>query len=119
MGVGILTTELIEDYIQVIDGKQELTTDMTIEAELAHLFLKVSFEGKNTMQAKQKEISHIHMRKNQKVFKKLLPEIIFYTNHHTIFSIHEHYELVKKKLTYRNLKEANHQSLDEALRVHL
>src|SRR6266496_2007245 len=101
MGVGILTTELIEDYIQVIDGKQELTTDMTIEAELAHLFLKVSFEGKNTMQAKQKEISHVHMRKKSKeVFKKLLPEIIFYPNHHTIFSNHEHYELVKKKLTY-------------------
>ena len=31
--------------IQVIDGNQELTTDMTIKAELAHLFLKVSLEG--------------------------------------------------------------------------
>src|SRR5215212_2101711 len=30
---------------------------MTIEVKLAHLFLKVSIEGKNTTQAKQKEIS--------------------------------------------------------------
>ncbi|CAB5179439.1 unnamed protein product [Rhizophagus irregularis] len=33
---------LDEDDIQVIDGKQELTTDMTIEVELAHLFLEVN-----------------------------------------------------------------------------
>ncbi|UZO15795.1 uncharacterized protein OCT59_007210 [Rhizophagus irregularis] len=46
-----------EDDVQVIDGNQELTTDMTIEVELAHLFLEVSIEGKNTTQAKQKEIS--------------------------------------------------------------
>ncbi|CAB5367857.1 unnamed protein product [Rhizophagus irregularis] len=39
---------LDEDDIQVIDGKQELTTDMTIEVELAHLFLEVSIEGVNT-----------------------------------------------------------------------
>ena len=93
---------------------------MTIEAELAHLFLKVSFEGKNTMQAKQKEISAIHIRKNsKKVFKKLLPKIMFHPSRRTIFSIHEHYGLVKKKLTYCNLKEANYQSLDEAFCVHL
>jgi len=67
MGVGI----------QVIDGNQELTTDITIEAELAHLYLKVSFEKKNTA----------HMRKNsKKVIKKLLPEIMFCPSHHTIFS---------------------------------
>ncbi|CAI2195819.1 17276_t:CDS:2, partial [Funneliformis geosporum] len=46
-----------EDDIQIIDGNQELTTDMTIEVELAHLFLEVSIEGKNTTHAKQKEIS--------------------------------------------------------------
>ena len=45
---------------------------MTIEAELAHLFLKVSFEGKNTMQAKQKEISHIHMRKKSKGVQEII-----------------------------------------------
>ncbi|POG78721.1 hypothetical protein GLOIN_2v1870293 [Rhizophagus irregularis DAOM 181602=DAOM 197198] len=49
--------KLNEDDVQVIDGNQELTTDMTIEVELAHLFLEVSIEGKNTTQAKQKEIS--------------------------------------------------------------
>ncbi len=77
MGVGI----------QVIDGNQELTTDITIEAELAHLYLKVSFERKNTAQAKQKEISAIHMRKNsKKVIKKLLPEIMFRPSRRTIFS---------------------------------
>ncbi|CAG8781140.1 310_t:CDS:2, partial [Rhizophagus irregularis] len=53
-----VSSELIdEDDVQVIDGNQELTTDMTIEVELAHLFLEVSIEGKNTTQAKQKEIS--------------------------------------------------------------
>ena len=56
-----VTSELIdEDDIQIIDGNQELTTDMTIEVELAHLFLKVSIERKNTTQAKQKEISCHH-----------------------------------------------------------
>src|SRR5436190_17462723 len=56
-----VSSELIdEDDVQVIDGNQELTTDMTIEVELAHLFLKVSIEGKNTTQAKQKEISCRH-----------------------------------------------------------
>ncbi|GBB86802.1 hypothetical protein RclHR1_13220003 [Rhizophagus clarus] len=49
-----------EDDIQVIDGNQKLITDMTIEVELAHLFLKVSIEEKNTMQAKQKEILCCH-----------------------------------------------------------
>jgi hypothetical protein len=38
-----MSSELIDD-IQVIDGNQELTTDMTIEVELAHLFLEVSKE---------------------------------------------------------------------------
>ncbi|CAB4392641.1 unnamed protein product [Rhizophagus irregularis] len=53
-----VSSELIdEDDVQVIDGNQELTTDMTIEVELAHLFLEVSIEGKNTTQARQKEIS--------------------------------------------------------------
>ena len=53
-----VSSELIdEDDIQIIDGNQELTTDMTIEVELAHLFLEVSIEGKNTTQARQKEIS--------------------------------------------------------------
>src|SRR5439155_947362 len=53
-----VSSELIdEDDVQVIDGNQELITDMTIEVELAHLFLNVSIEGKNTTQAKQKEIS--------------------------------------------------------------
>ncbi len=67
MGVGI----------QVIEGNQELTTYITIEAELAHLFLKVSFERKNAA----------HMRKNSKrVIKKLLPEIMFRLSRHTIFS---------------------------------
>ncbi|CAG8509458.1 1130_t:CDS:2 [Ambispora leptoticha] len=46
-----------EDIIEVIDGNLILTTNTTIEVELAHLFLKVSIEGKNTIQAKQKEIS--------------------------------------------------------------
>ncbi|PKC00881.1 hypothetical protein RhiirA5_457914 [Rhizophagus irregularis] len=46
-----------EDDVQVIDGNQELTTDMTIEVKLVHLFLEVSIEGKNTTQARQKEIS--------------------------------------------------------------
>jgi hypothetical protein len=53
-----VTSELIdEDDVQVIDGNQELTAEMTIEVELAHLFLNVSIEGKNTTRAKQKEIS--------------------------------------------------------------
>src|SRR5947207_15119145 len=48
-----VSSELIdENDVQVIDGNQELMTDMTIEVELAHLFLEVSIEGKNTMQAK-------------------------------------------------------------------
>jgi hypothetical protein len=34
-----------EDDIQIIDGNQELTTDMTIEVELAHLLLEISIEG--------------------------------------------------------------------------
>ncbi|CAB4391744.1 unnamed protein product [Rhizophagus irregularis] len=44
----LIILSLDEDDIQVIDGKQELTTDMTIEVELAHLFLEVSIEGVNT-----------------------------------------------------------------------
>ncbi|CAI2164469.1 14072_t:CDS:2 [Funneliformis geosporum] len=53
-----VSSELIDgDDVQVIDGNQELTTYMTIEVELAHLFLNVSIERKNTTQAKQKEIS--------------------------------------------------------------
>ncbi|CAG8671563.1 5233_t:CDS:2 [Rhizophagus irregularis] len=45
-----VSSELIdEDDIQIIDGNQELTTDMTIEVELAHLFLEVSIEGKNIL----------------------------------------------------------------------
>ncbi|CAG8581807.1 2214_t:CDS:2 [Funneliformis mosseae] len=53
-----VSSELIdEDDVQVIDGNQKLTTDMIIEVELAHLFLNVSIEGKNTTQVKQKEIS--------------------------------------------------------------
>ncbi|CAG8656572.1 19151_t:CDS:1 [Cetraspora pellucida] len=43
-----------EETIEVVDV---LTTNTTIEVELAHLFLKVSIEGKSTIQAKQKEIS--------------------------------------------------------------
>ncbi|CAG8695444.1 9945_t:CDS:2, partial [Acaulospora morrowiae] len=43
-----------EEIIEAIDI---LTTNMTIEVELAHLFLKVSIEEKNAIQAKQKEIS--------------------------------------------------------------
>ncbi|CAG8784637.1 7708_t:CDS:2, partial [Racocetra persica] len=43
-----------EETIEVVDI---LTTNTTIEVELAYLFLKVSIEGKNTIQAKQKEIS--------------------------------------------------------------
>ncbi|GES77877.1 hypothetical protein GLOIN_2v1870293 [Rhizophagus clarus] len=47
-----VSSELIDEYdIQVIDGKQELTTDMTIEVEIAHLFL-ISIEGNNTIQNK-------------------------------------------------------------------
>src|SRR2546423_9656812 len=47
-----VSSELIdEDDIQIINGNQELTTDMTIEVELAHLFLEVSIEEKNTIQA--------------------------------------------------------------------
>ena len=70
-----VSSELIdEDDIQVIDGKQELTTDMTIEVELAHLFLKVSIEGKNTIQAKQKEISYRYSYR--KKFEKGVQEII-------------------------------------------
>ncbi|GES97916.1 hypothetical protein GLOIN_2v1870293 [Rhizophagus clarus] len=70
-----VTSELIdEDDIQVIDGNQELTTDMTIEVELAHLFLKVSIEGKNTTQAKQKEILCRHLY--GKKFEESIQEII-------------------------------------------
>src|ERR1044072_1963645 len=70
-----VTSELIdEDDIQIIDGNQELTTDMTIEVELAHLFLEVSIEGKNTTQAKQKEISCHHSY--GKKFKESVQEII-------------------------------------------
>lgn len=70
-----VTSELIdEDDIQVINGNQELTTDMTIEVELAHLFLKVSIEGKNTTQAKQKEILCRHSY--GKKFEESVQEII-------------------------------------------
>ncbi|CAG8675440.1 2608_t:CDS:2, partial [Ambispora leptoticha] len=41
-----------EEIIEVIDV---LTTNTTIEVELAHLFLKVNIEGKNTIQAKQRD----------------------------------------------------------------
>src|SRR6266498_3857881 len=70
-----VSSELIdEDDIQIIDGNQELTTDMTIEVELAHLFLEVSIEGKNTTQAKQKEISCRYSY--GKKFEKGVQEII-------------------------------------------
>ena len=70
-----VTSELIdEDDVQVIDGNQELTTDMTIEVELAHLFLNVSIEEKNTTQAKQKEISCRYSY--GKKFEKGVQEII-------------------------------------------
>ena len=82
MGVGI----------QVIEGNQELTTYITIEAELAHLFLKVSFERKNTA----------HMRKNS---KKGDQEIIARDNVSPKPSYYFlQYELVKKKLTYRKIQ---------------
>ena len=70
-----VSLELIdEDNIQIIDGNQELTIDMTIEVELAHLFLEVNIEGKNTTQAKQKEIS-CHYSYGKK-FEKGVQEII-------------------------------------------
>ncbi|GBB91838.1 hypothetical protein RclHR1_19240005 [Rhizophagus clarus] len=47
---------------------------MTIEVELAHLFLKVSIEGKNTTQAKQKEILCRHLY--GKKFKESIQEIV-------------------------------------------
>src|SRR4051812_41937331 len=47
---------------------------MTIEVELAHLFLEVSIEGKNTTQAKQKEISCRYSY--GKKFEKGVQEII-------------------------------------------
>ncbi|RIA79844.1 hypothetical protein C1645_839803 [Glomus cerebriforme] len=72
-----VSSELIdEDDIQIIDGKQELTTDMTIEVELAHLFLEVSIELLK-LDKKRFQVT-IHMGKSSKrAFKKLLPEIIF------------------------------------------
>ncbi|CAG8739606.1 2900_t:CDS:1, partial [Funneliformis mosseae] len=70
-----VSSELIdEDDIQVIDGNQELTTDMTIEVELAHLFLNVSIERKNTTQVKQKEISYRYLY--GKRFEESVQEII-------------------------------------------
>ncbi|CAI2176688.1 8179_t:CDS:2 [Funneliformis geosporum] len=67
-----------EDDIQIIDGNQELTTDMTIEVELAHLFLEISIEGKNTTHTKQKEISYCYSY--EKKFKKGVQEIIAKNN---------------------------------------
>ena len=75
-----VSSELIdEDNIQIIDGNQKLTTEMTIEVELAHLFLEVNIEGKNTTQAKQKRFHiTIHIGKSsKKSFKKLLSKIMF------------------------------------------
>ena len=70
-----MSSELIdEDDIQIIDGNQELTTDMTTEVELAQLFLEVSIEGKNITQAKQKEISCRYSY--GKKFEKSVQEII-------------------------------------------
>ncbi|RGB25070.1 hypothetical protein C1646_803133, partial [Rhizophagus diaphanus] len=70
-----VSSELIdEDDIQIIDGNQELTIDMTTEVELAQLFLEVSIEGKNTTQAKQKEISCRYSY--GKKFEKGVQEII-------------------------------------------
>ena len=51
---------------------------MTIVVELAHLFLKVIIEGKNTTQAKQKEISCRHSY--EKKFEKGVQEIIVRDN---------------------------------------
>ncbi|CAI2194009.1 15095_t:CDS:2, partial [Funneliformis geosporum] len=51
-----VSSELIdEDDIQIIDGNQEFTTNITIEVELAHLFLEVSIEGKNTTQIRRQK----------------------------------------------------------------
>ncbi len=47
---------------------------MTIKVKLAHLFLKVSIEEKNTTQAKQKEISCYHSY--EKKFEESIQEII-------------------------------------------
>ena len=70
-----VSSELIdEDDIQIIVGNQELTIDMTTEVELAQLFLEVSIEGKNTTQAKQKEISCRYSY--GKKFEKGVQEII-------------------------------------------
>src|SRR5437764_12542691 len=66
--------KMMSKTLQVIDENQELTTDMTIEVELAHLFLKVSIEGKNTTQTKQKEISCRYSY--GKKFEKAVQEII-------------------------------------------
>ncbi|CAG8528664.1 6201_t:CDS:10 [Funneliformis mosseae] len=66
-----VSSELIdEDDIQIIDGNQELTIDMTIEVELAHLFLKVSIEGKNTIQLK-KPNSYSGCKNTEKVRPKV------------------------------------------------
>src|SRR5436305_1165625 len=63
-----------KDDVQVIEGNHELTTEMTIEVKLAHLLLNVSIEGKNTTQAKQKEIScHYSYEKR---FEESVQEII-------------------------------------------
>ncbi|CAI2187409.1 13915_t:CDS:2, partial [Funneliformis geosporum] len=70
-----VSSELFDAYdIQIIDGNQKLLTDMTIEVELAHLFLKVSIEGKNTTQVKQKEILYRYLY--GKKFKKGVQKII-------------------------------------------
>ena len=62
-------------YIQVIGGKQKLTTDMTIEVELAHLFLK---ERTLRRLNKKRFYNTTHIGKSSKrAFKKLLPEIMF------------------------------------------
>ncbi len=70
-----ISSKLIdEDDVQVIDRNQKLITDITIEVELAHLFLNVSIEGKNIMQAKQKEISYHYSY--EKRFEESVQEII-------------------------------------------
>ncbi|CAG8774978.1 9763_t:CDS:2, partial [Rhizophagus irregularis] len=74
-----VSSELIdEDDVQVIDGNQELTTDMIIEVELAHLFLEISCcysYGKRFEESVQEIIARDNVS-DQTARKQLFQDII-------------------------------------------
>ncbi|PKC05047.1 hypothetical protein RhiirA5_502378 [Rhizophagus irregularis] len=91
-----VSSELIdEDDIQIIDGNQELTTDMTIEVELAHLFLEfTNHSGRKTF---------IQISKSEGISDNDVMSVSRHKNPHSL----AYYERPKSILQQNTLSQIN------------